>query len=150
MRKFRLPRKIKKKLHENLWLYPADETGNRLAASPHKNQEDYNAVKDGTALDIMYRENSKAERKAYREKLDAEVTITNEELRSLVNDIFALKYRTFSYATLIAAKNHPGARIAYYNFVNAYNLSKTGGGCGNVCCLAVDSAKVLLKKGSRR
>ena len=38
MKKFRLPRKIKKKLY-GLWLYPKDEKGNSLMAHPKTSQE---------------------------------------------------------------------------------------------------------------
>ncbi len=48
MQKFRLPRKIKKKLKRQLWLYPADEKGNSLMAWPQKSQIDYTAIKEGT------------------------------------------------------------------------------------------------------
>ncbi len=146
MKNFRLPRKLKKKLHGNLFLYPADENGNRLMAFPHRNQEDYNAVKTRIALDIMYNENPKVERKAYLEKMNKEVIVTDEELRNYVDDIFAFKFRNPSFNTLLKAKNHPKSAVAYYNFVNAYKLSKTEDGYKNICCMAVDKAKELLRK----
>ncbi len=146
MNKFRLPRKVKGKLRGNIWLYPADEKGNSIMAFPRKSQEDYNAVKNGVARDIMYRENPKAEKKAYREKMNKETTVTDEELRTFVDNIFAERFRTSSYNTLIKAKNNPKAVVAYYNFINAYKLSKKDDSYGNVCCMAVDKAKELLKK----
>ena len=146
MKKFRLPRKIKKNLYGNIFLYSPDEKGNRLMASPHRSQEDYNAVKTGIARDILYRENRKAERKAYREKLNAEIFVTDEELKGYVDEIFALRFRNASFNTLLQAKKKPKAVVAYYNFVNAYKLSKTEDGYGNVCCLAVDTAKELLRR----
>ena len=115
-------------------------------ASPHKSQEDYNAVKNGVATDIMYRENPKAERKAYREKINKEITVTDEELKIFVDNIFAERFRVSSYNTLVKVKNNPKAVVAYYNFINAYNLSKTDDSYGNICCMAVDRAKELLRK----
>jgi hypothetical protein len=47
MKKFRLPRKIKKSISNGFYLYPADSTGGRIWARPHKNQEDYDALKSG-------------------------------------------------------------------------------------------------------
>jgi len=49
MKQFRLPRKIKKSLKKGLWLYPPDEEGNSLMASPARYQEDFMAVKMGIA-----------------------------------------------------------------------------------------------------
>jgi hypothetical protein len=63
-----------------------------------------------------------------------------------VDEIFALRFRNASFNTLLQAKKNPKAVVAYYNFVNAYKLSKTEDGYGNVCCLAVDKAKELLRK----
>lgn len=149
MKKFRLPRKTKKKLDGHCWLYPADEKGGRLMAMPAKKEEDYKALKSGIVKDLLDRENAKAEKKAFKEKLDNPVEVTDEELRDFVNQLFAPRFRTSSYCTLIAAKSHPKAVIGYYNFVNAYLLSKTDKGYENICCLAVDKAKSLLKRGNK-
>lgn len=146
MKKFRLPRKIKKKLNGNLWLYPADEKGNSLMAFPCRSREDYTAVKGRKARDLMYNENPKAAKKDYWEKLNKEVAATDEEIRNFVDNIFAEKFRASSYDTLIKARNHPKAVVSYYNFVNAWHLSKTEDGYDNICCLAVDKAKALLRK----
>ena len=146
MKKFRLPRKIKNELRRNLWLYPADENGNRVVAFPYKSQDEYNAVKEGIVKDIMYKENPKAKRKIYWEKLNKKIVLTDEELKHFVDKIFAVQFRATSYDTLIKAKNHPKAIAAYYNFVNAYYLSKTERSYNNICCLAVDKAKELLRK----
>lgn len=55
--------------------------------------------------------------------------------------------RTSSYNILIAAKNNPKAIIAYYNFLNAYQLIEKGDDSyGNICCMAIDFAGDLLKK----
>ena len=53
MKKFRLPRKIKKSLSKGFYLYPADSSGGRMWARPHKSQEDYDAAKFGV-LENMY------------------------------------------------------------------------------------------------
>jgi hypothetical protein len=47
MKNFRLPRKEKKSLKREFWLYPADEKGNSLMALPNRIQEDYEAMKIG-------------------------------------------------------------------------------------------------------
>lgn len=39
--KFRLPRKVKKKLKKGFWLYLPEEEGSSLQANPTKSQEDY-------------------------------------------------------------------------------------------------------------
>jgi hypothetical protein len=46
--KFRIPRKLKKKLKKDFWLYPMDTIEkNYLVADPEGNQEDYDAYKRG-------------------------------------------------------------------------------------------------------
>ena len=146
--KFRLPRKVKKKLKTELWLYPADQKGNRLMAFPYKKQEDYLAMKKGIVKSLFgwgspeEKEESKIEFKA----LDNEIYISDEQLKKYVDDIFAEKYRNSSYRILLEAKNHPKAKKGYFNFVNAYHKNLEESSFGNICCMAVDSAKELLKK----
>lgn len=125
MDKYRLPRKTKKKVRRGLWLYPPDEKGNSLMASPRHSQEDYDAMKCGVVTNILTRR-SKAERKAEKEKLDKPVEVSNEQLRAFINEIFAEAYRSSSYQTLVKAKKHPNTIVAYYNFINAYYLAKKG------------------------
>ncbi len=147
MQKFRLPRKIKKKLKGKLWLYPADEKGHSLMAWPRELQADYTAIKQGLVRNLMDGRNTKAKRKEERKKLDKEIIVTDEELTIFVAEIFAEEYRESSYDILIRAKTHPNAIVAYYNFINAYKLNKQGEeSYSNICCLAVDEAKDLLKK----
>jgi hypothetical protein len=147
MKNFRLPRKVKKGLKGNMWLYPPDEKGNSLMASPKRSQEDYNAVKKGEAKPLVDRKNAKEKRKAYREKMNKVVFVTDEELKTFVDDIFAERYRKSSYNNLLLAKNNPKAVVAYYNFINAYHFYKDGqDSYANICCLAADYAKELLKK----
>lgn len=46
MSKFRIPRKIKKKIKQDFWLYPMNEVEKTyLMAHPHENQVDYDAFK---------------------------------------------------------------------------------------------------------
>ena len=147
MQKFRLSRKIKKKLKGQLWLYPADDNGNSLMAWPRKSQIDYSAIKQGVVRNLMDSKNTKAKRKEKRKELDKEIMVTGEELKIFVDEIFAEEYRKSSYDTLIRAKTNPKAIIAYYNFVNAYYLYQKGEeSYSNTCCMAVDLAKELLKK----
>ena len=115
-------------------------------AFPTKNQQDYDAVKKKIVNDLFGDENKKAERKQLNLMLDKPVLVTDEELRLMVDETIAEKYWTSSYSTLTAAKNNPKTIVAYYNFVNAYNLSKPEDSFANICCLAVDNAKSLLRK----
>lgn len=46
--KFRIPRKLKKKLKKDFWLYPMDPIEkNYLLANPYENKGDYDAYKRG-------------------------------------------------------------------------------------------------------
>lgn len=116
-------------------------------AHPERSQEDYDAVRQGIAESLLQRKGAKAERQESRKKLDQEVTITNQQLRNYVNDVMREDLRWSSYDTLIRAKSSPSAKIAYYNFVNAYHLMEQGeDSYGNICCLAIDLAKKKLKE----
>jgi hypothetical protein len=53
MKKFRLPRKIKKKLSGRIFLYQPEDDGSRTVAFPKDNQVDYTAVKTGIATDFL-------------------------------------------------------------------------------------------------
>lgn len=78
-KKFRIPRKAKKKLEKEFWLYPADEKGNSQAAFPNENENDFKAYKSGTLRDLFESESSK-ERKAYRNNLNKEIFVSDENL----------------------------------------------------------------------
>ncbi|MEX2565838.1 MAG: hypothetical protein WD431_07850, partial [Cyclobacteriaceae bacterium] len=121
-KQFRLPRKIKKSLKGNLWLYPADEKGNSLMARPTRSQEDYSALKNGIVRNLIDPKGAKARKKAFREKMDKETLVSDEELKRYVDEIIRKDLRASSYRILVAAKNHPKAITAYYNFVNAYQV----------------------------
>nr|MBI1229657.1 hypothetical protein [Cytophagales bacterium] len=150
MKKFRLPRKVKKSLKGNLWLYPADDKGNSLMAFPRRFQEDFTALKKGIVRNLIDPKNAKARRKAFRDELDKENTVSDEDLKRYIDDIIRKDLRTSSYNTLLAAKNTPKAVKAYYNFVNAYQLYESGKeSYGNICCLSIDRAKDLIKKRQR-
>ena len=149
MKKFRIPRKTKKFLKKGLWLYPADEKGNSLMGFPARDEEDFYAYKQGILKNLFDRKNSKREAKEYRQKMNKEVFVTDEILRVYVDAVFRKDLRNSSYFILVEAKSHPLAIIAYYNFINAYQMDQNGeDSYGNICCLAVDSAKELLKKKS--
>jgi hypothetical protein len=151
MKKFRLPRKIKKKLRSGFFLYP-EVDGGSLMASPKKNQKDYTAYKQGIVRSFF--DETKAERKKSSEELDlkfnAPIEITDKELLEAVNDIFAEQYRKESYNILLRAKKHPIAIKDYHNFVNAWNLIKGGENYGNIACLCIDGAKDNLMRMSPR
>lgn len=54
--KFRLPRKLKKKVKKLFLLYPLDKiTETYLMAWPHRIEEDYKAFKSGILKDILER-----------------------------------------------------------------------------------------------
>lgn len=146
MKRFRLPRKIKKSLNGHIWLYPADEKGNSLMAHPTISQEDYTAIKQNIVKNLFDRKNTREERKEQRAKLNREIIVSDEELRNYIDDIIRKDLRNSSYNTLIEAKNNPKSIIAYYNFINAYHLFEKGeDSFGNICCLSIDLAKDLLK-----
>ncbi len=145
MEKFRVPRKLKKKLKKTIWLYPSDKKGNSLMAWPTRSQKDYTALRKGVVKDIMAG-STKATRKKEKEMLARPIEVKDEELRTFVDEVFAEEYRNSSFNTLIEAKKNSKAIVAYYNFINAYYLIQKGEDAyGNVCCMAVDHAKQLLK-----
>jgi len=147
MKKFRIPRKTKKFLKNGFWLYPADEKGNSLMGFPARDEEDFYAYQQGVLKNLFDRKNSKQESEEYRQKMNKIVSVSNETLRAYVDEIYRKDLRNSSYYILIEAKNNSLAVIAYYNFINAYILNQIGeGSYGNICCLAVDRAKELLKK----
>jgi hypothetical protein len=129
MTHFRLPRKIKKFLKKTIWLYPADKNGSSLMASPSRSQEDYTAVNQGIARSILDKHNSRVRRKEFRDKLDREIYVSDEQLKVYVDDIMGEDFRYSSYNLLIEAKKKPHTIIAYFNFINAYLLINTSGDC---------------------
>lgn len=86
MNKFRLPRKRKKSLKKQLWLYPADEMGNSEMAFPERSQKDYDAVRYGGARNLLT--SSKQDRKMRNEKLNEETFVDNAKLRTYVEEAF--------------------------------------------------------------
>ncbi len=114
---------------------------------PARDEEDFYAYQQGVLKNLFDRKNSKQESEEYRQKMNKAISVPNETLRAYVDDIFRKDLRNSSYYILIEAKSHPHAIIAYYNFINAYNLDQSGeDSYGNICCLAVERAKELLKK----
>jgi hypothetical protein len=151
MSKFRLPRKEKKKLKKQFWLYARDEKGSSRMAFPAKRKEDYDAMKQGLVKSFFdWRTPEEKEKKKLEFKtLSNEVYVPDQELKNFVNKIFAKNYRISSYDILLEAKNHPVARNAYFNFINAYQKHLEDDSFGNICCLAVDRAKEILKSRKR-
>ena len=114
-------------------------------AWPYKYEKDYLAFKRGEIRRIGRK--TKAESKEYRKKMNKEIEVSDETLRKYVDEIFAEQYRQSSFDALIKAKKKKGAIKAYYNFINAYHLYENGkSSFSNICCLAVDYAKELLRK----
>lgn len=150
MNTFKLPRKLKKKLKKGLWLYPADEKGNSLMANPSRDEKDFLAYQNGE-LSNLFDEISREERMKSRLDLDAPIEVSDEVLKGYVNKIFAKEYRNSSYQFLLDAKKFRDTRIAYFQFINAYNQVENGeDSMGNVCCLTVDYARDLLKIRKKR
>lgn len=58
-RKFKLPRKLKKLLKNNIWMYPPDENGDSLAAWPATNKKDFEAYKRGELTKLKFGFSSK-------------------------------------------------------------------------------------------
>ena len=115
-------------------------------AWPTRSQEGYLAVKEGIVRNLFERKTMKKRSKEQAAKLDIEITVPDEKLREYVNDIFRKELRVLAYNTFIRAKSSSKAILAYYNFINAYNLYQKGEySNGNICCLAFDRAKDLLK-----
>ena len=147
MKKFRLPRKEKKSLKRGLWLYPADEKGNSLMAHPKRTREDYDAMKKGVLRNLIDPKKLKEGAKKQAAKIDPEIFIPDDQLKEYVDDIFREDLRSGALRTLVRAKNSETAAKAYFNFVNAYNLYQKGKhSYGNICCLALDRAELLLRK----
>jgi hypothetical protein len=147
LKQYRLPRKIKKKLSSKFWLYPEDENGSSLMANPKYSQEHYNAIKKGIATEFPDPKTRKIRQKEQNEKLSKEIVVSDVLLKEYVNEIFAEEFRFASLNTLLNAKANPKAIIAYYNFINAYNLYKSGEeSFGNICCASVDHARDLMRK----
>ena len=147
MEGFRLPRKTKKALKKTLWLYPVDEDDNSLTASPTRSQDDYTAMKQGVVRPFPDKRNSRTRRKELRDKINKEIFVPDNQLKAYVDDIIRKDLKVSSYNILLEAKRKPRAQKTYFNFVNAYQLYEKGeGSYSNICCLAIDRAKELLKK----
>ncbi|PIB38437.1 hypothetical protein [Maribacter sp. 4G9] len=141
--KFKLPRKKKKFLKKGIWLYPADENGDSLSAKPAIYEKDYLAFKEGSLRNLLNR--SKKKTKEFRKNLDKEVFVSDEMLLTFVNEIFSDRYEQDSYKSLIRAKNSKKAVVAYFNFLNAFEIYKNGNDSyANICCMSVDLAIDLL------
>lgn len=148
MKSFKLPRKLKKKLKKGLWLYPPDEkTGGSLMAFPYRHKNDFLAYRKGELRNLFDRHNSRKRQSEFKAKYNKEVHVSDEELKRYIDDIMRKDLRNCSFEILCKAKNSKNAIIAYYNFVNAYQLFENGDeSSGNICCMAVDRAKELMKK----
>lgn len=149
--KFRLPRKIKKKLN-GLFLYPSDEDGSSVMAFPKRNQKDYDAYKQGI-LEQPFNY-TKAELKEKSEKWDVKFRtpceLSDEELVKAVESIFGKEYWDEAINTFRQAKNHPVANEDYVIFCNAYNHTVNGDDCSITACMSLESALDDLKRSKPR
>jgi hypothetical protein len=143
MRKFRIPRKIKKKLKGRWLFFPSKKDGSSQMAFPCKKQEHYNAYKSGILRDMFsYTKEEKKQRSIeWDKKYNTPIEISDDELIIAVNNIFAEEYRKWALRILRQSKEHNVAIKSYYNFVNAYKLND-----GTTACLSVDSAEDNLRK----
>ncbi|WP_203293581.1 hypothetical protein [Luteirhabdus pelagi] len=147
MKKLKIPRKLKKRLKKGIWFHQPEEDGGAYIAFPYKDAEDFKAYKENRLRNVLDKHNTRTRRQAFRKKLNAPVEVSDETLRQYVDDMLRKDIRRSSYELLIKAKNNNQAVIAYYNFVNAYQLTKKGeDSYGNICCASLDVAKRLLKK----
>jgi hypothetical protein len=113
-------------------------------AWPATLEKDYKALNSGIVSEFP--KSTKSETKRFKAELNKENFVDDETLKTYVDDIIREDLRNSSFSTLIKAKNKPKAIKAYFNFVNAYQIYKNGDDSyGNICCLAIDDAKKLLK-----
>lgn len=78
-------------------------------AFPDRSQEDYTALKNGIVKNLIDTGNAKARKKTFREKLNREVTVSDEELKHYVDKVIRKDLRISSYNTLVAARHDPKA-----------------------------------------
>lgn len=149
VKKFRLPRKIKKKLQNKVFFYPYNSEYNGYQmASPTYYQVDYDAVKHGIATSLL--PNTKKERKNAliefnnKFKKELEKDYSEAELKVMVDSIFALEYRDECLNMLLKAKEHSEAYEYFIIFVNACLHS-----CDTTASLCFDSLKTQLKKSNQ-
>ncbi len=114
-------------------------------ANPTRSQEDYDAMVMGKLRDLGARSDST--RSLDFTRLDRPVEIDDEILKKYIDEIFRRDLRTYAYHIYRRAHNSSTAKKAYYQFINAYELSNGGReGYGNICCLTLDLAEDLLRK----
>jgi hypothetical protein len=146
MKKFRIPRKIKKMISGRFFLYPKDSNGGMMMAFPLTNQKDYTAVKKGIAIDFFTQ--TKAQKKKSQEDFAAKyknpTDATDEEIQAMVNDVFAKEFRVKAMSMLLRSRYHPVAIEDYYIFINAYRL-----GNNNVASMCYDGLELGLKKSKK-
>jgi hypothetical protein len=148
--KFRIPRKEKKKLKKRHFFYPPEKDGSILHAQPHDNQEEYDLYKSGELNEpfTVTKKEAKLRQEEFRKKFHKPVDdVPESKIIIAVGEIFNENHRFSAITTLLRARFIEDTKVDFYTFMNAYNLTKSGeGDYGNICCMAVDSAKEKLKK----
>lgn len=145
MKKFRLPRKIKKKLKNNIWLYPPDEKGSRVMAMPAKNQKEYDLLKHGEISSIGFE--SRKERDEIFKGLYEPINMPDEKLKEEIDRIYRREFRESTFNTLIKAKKDPRAIKYYYGFINSLaKIEKHR----NLPFSCVDSARYIMRKKKKK
>ncbi len=147
MKKFRIPRKIKKKL-SGIYFYPKDEKNCKQLASPKTCQEDYTAHKQNIVGKCFSRTKSEAKEASLQWEIDyhTPIEMSDIELKLAIDDIFAEEFREQAFNIFSRSKNHMVAKKDYYTFVNAYNMTKNGNDKSIICCMSLDSAENDLQK----
>jgi hypothetical protein len=127
-KKFRIPRKIKKKVKKKILLYPSNSRGSSVMAFPYKSQKDYNAYKNGELKSLLSKQKEK------KIDIDVPIEVSNDRLKEMVGEVFAEEYRTSAYLQLLNYKTSVlNKKKKYYNFINYYNKDNF-----NSCCMILD------------
>jgi len=143
--KLKIPRKLKKKLKKGLWLYPKDENGNSLMASPTESRKDLYAYRKGILRNLNSRFGRRKRINEMMAKLKPEIYVTDEELKDMVIELSIPESVDEIYNILIEIKEIDIK--LYFEFINAYNLYKGGDNSyGNICFMVFETAKMVIKK----
>lgn len=152
-KKFRIPRKIKKKLKGNMLFYPPMKDGSRIQANPRRSQKDYTAWKQGVLSDL-WENRTKAEMKARSEAWDKKFRqpceLSEEELLEAVNKVFAPEYRKLAFSVFKRAKDHAVAHDDYTTFCNAWKHTQNGDDCTTTAALSLQFAEDNLMRSKPR
>lgn len=142
MKKFRIPRKLKKKISKKIYLYPPDKDGSSVMGFPSSNENDFKAYKSGllTSPFEMTKKKIKEVRLKYETVYYKPCELTDEELTLAVEEVFSKEYRSEALSVLRKSKKHDIAIKDYYTFCNAFKLKEF-----NIACMSIDGAEYSLR-----